>query len=550
MSDGLLKALQNPALYDHPVTGFKLIQTHISWILLTGEYAYKIKKPMDFGFLDFTTLASRQFYCEEELRLNRRTAPDIYLGVVPVNGPAEAPSLGPLNEASDLRAGSEQGQVHEPHPEHEKATGEVIEYAVKMRQFDPEATLDALLDDPDALAVKLDHLALQVADFHQHQATPVAATSSLGTAAEVWAPVKQNFDQIRPLLSDAQELKQLDQLESWAECSYQCLQEMLTSRHKDGFVRECHGDMHFGNVTLIDGNPTLFDCIEFNEGFRWVDVINDLAFLLMDLDDRGLCELSARTRNQYLEQTGDYAGLRLLRFYKAYRAMVRCKIALFTMGAPGLPESVLQEERQKYQRYMGLAERYMNVPSCFLMIMHGVSGTGKSTISSHLLQHLKAVRVRSDVERKRLHGLQPLANSHSNLDGGIYTNNASEQTYDALATHADSVLRAGYPVILDATFLQTKHRQQMQALAEQHGVPFIVVDCQASQDVVEQRIETRQAAGNDAAEADVDVMHRQLETQDPLTPEECMHVVGVTGNDFPALDKLAQQLAEKLGAGY
>jgi uncharacterized protein len=524
VSDGLLQALQNPAIYDHPVSNFKIIQTHISWVLLTGDYAYKIKKPMDFGFLDFSTLAKRKFFCEEELRLNQRTAPDIYLQVIAIGGTASAPVI--------------------------NGSGGAIEYAVKMRQFDPDATLDSLLSKPDELALQLDQLALQIADFHLHQATRADADSPLGTAEKVFAPVQQNFDQIRPLLTASQELAQLGQLEGWAKCTFERLRDALAARHKDGYVRECHGDMHLGNVTLIDNTATLFDCIEFNESFRWIDVLNDIAFLLMDLDDRNLQGLAARTRNRYLEQTGDYAGLNLLNFYKAYRAMVRCKIALFTMATPGLTQQAVAEESAKYRRYMQLAEHYMHVPVRFLMIMHGVSGTGKSTISTYLLQHLGAIRVRSDVERKRLHGLQPLAKSGSALDAGIYTKNASEQTYQTLANHAEHILRAGYPVILDATFLHLRNRQQMEVLAEKYGVPFIVVNCQAPQQVVEQRIEARHARGQDAAEADVEVMHSQLSSQDPLSKEECKHVITITGEDLQALDKLASQLAERLGLVY
>jgi len=532
VSDDLLLALQNPDVYDHPVINFRLIQTHISWVLLTGEYAYKIKKPANFGFLDFSSLAQRKYYCEQELRLNRRTASGIYLDVVAILGPPEAPFV--TKDPAKIQASS----------------ANIIEYAVKMRQFDPEASLERLLDDEDKLASQLDKLAVKIADFHQHHALQVAADSPFGTAAEIFAPVQQNFEQIRPLLTGQQERVQLDYLEGWAKATYQCLRDKLEDRKRDGFVRECHGDMHLGNVTLIDNEATLFDCIEFNESFRCIDVLNDLAFLLMDLDDQGLRGLSARTRNLYLEQTGDYAGLYTLKFYKAYRAMVRCKIALFTMTSTGLAAEDVAREGQKYKRYLQLAERYMNVPVPFLMIMHGVAGTGKSTVSSYLLQHLGAIRVRSDVARKMLHGLKPLDRSNSDIDSGIYTADASEQTYRALEKHADCILRAGYPVILDATFLKLKYRQQMQELAENRGVPFVIIDCQAPMEDIEQRIEIRQAKKTDAAEADVKVMHRQLSSEDPLTPLEYAHVVQVSSQDLAALDQLAAQLAERVGVGY
>ncbi len=524
MSQNLIQALQNPAVFDHPVTEFRLIQTHISWVLLTGEFAYKIKKPMNFGFLDFSTLDKRKFYCGEELRLNSRTAPELYLDVVAITGTETAPQV--------------------------NGAGEVFEYAVKMRQFDPENNLEKLLGIPAQLASHLDRLADQIAEFHLHKATPLDPEGELGSAAAVMAPVQQNFEQIRPLLHDRDELAQLDQLEGWANCHYKRLNAILTARQQQGFVRECHGDMHLGNVTLIDNQVTLFDCIEFNDSFRCIDTINDLAFLLMDLDDRNLKGLAIRVLNRYLEQSGDYAGLALLNFYKSYRAMVRCKIALLTLNSPDISDEMRSQETRKYKRYLRLAERYTEVPGRFLMLMHGVSGTGKSTISGHLLEHLGAIRVRSDVERKRLFGLRPLDNSRSELAGGIYSADASERTYQHLATTANHILDAGLPVILDATFLKQSQRTMMEDLAETLGVPFIVVDCQADRDTLKQRIEQRMAHGQDAAEANLKVLDKQLATQEPLTTDECLHVVGITGQNLQALDNLADHLAERLGTSH
>ncbi|MFO6003290.1 phosphotransferase, partial [Pseudomonas aeruginosa] len=261
MSQTLIAALQNPALYPHPVERFEVIETHISWVLLTGPYAYKIKKPMDFGFLDFTSLDKRRFYCNEELRLNQRLTDDLYLEVLPITGSEEAPRIG--------------------------GDGEAIEYLLKMRQFPQDNLLAAIQGRGELSNQHIDELAEQIAHFHQN--TPkVPLEHPLGTAESCMAPVRQNFEQVRPLLKDKADLQQLDALEAWAESSFERLLPVLQERKAKGFIRECHGDIHLGNAALIDGRVVLFDCIEFNEPFRFTDVCADFAFLAMDLEDRGL----------------------------------------------------------------------------------------------------------------------------------------------------------------------------------------------------------------------------------------------------------------------
>ncbi|WP_020406094.1 AAA family ATPase [Hahella ganghwensis] len=520
MSESLVQALKNPDTYPHPVSDIQLIETHISWVFLTGTYAYKVKKPMDYGFLDFTALEKRKFYCEEELRLNRRLVPDVYLEVIPISGTPEAPQLG--------------------------GDGDPFEYAIKMRQFNPQ-TLDKMSHDAPELGGHLEQLALKVADFHLNQSARTDENMTYGHPDVVFEPVQQNFDQIRPLLSDPQELKQLEYLEGWAQSTFERLRPLMEKRDKDGFVRECHGDMHLANVTTEDGNVMLFDCIEFNDYFRWLDVYNDIGFLLMDLEDRGLKGFGYRVLNTYLEQTGDYQGLILLPFYKAYRAMVRCKIALFTMGAPGISEEMRQEEEKKYKRYMDLAESYMSVPARFLIITHGVSGSGKTTISSHLLERLGIIRLRSDIERKRLFGLKSGEKSHSDLDGGIYSPEANLKTYQYLAEEAEMLLQAGQAVIIDATFLHQDQRNIMDEVAAENGVPFAIVDCRAPQAKIEEWLEKRSAESQDAAEADVSVMRHQLTHAEPFTDDEMTHVVELASDNLEEIDALADRLASKLG---
>lgn len=511
MSQSLIEALQNPALYPHPVAGFEVIETHISWVLLTGDYAYKLKKPVDFGFLDFSSREAREHFCHEELRLNQRSARDLYLEVLPVTGSPEAPQLG--------------------------GDGPVVDHLLKMRQFPQSGLLSNVLARGELTPAHIDTLAQRIAELHA-QAARVPAGHALGSAEAVMAPVRQNFEQIRPLLGEeAADLAQLQHLEAWAEDTFARLAPLLEQRKTDGFIRECHGDIHLANVTLIDGEVVLFDCIEFNEPFRLIDVISDAAFLAMDLEDRGLKALSRRFINAYLELSGDYAGLALLPFYKAYRAMVRAKISLFRLGQEQDPVERAMILRQ-YRNYAALAESYSAIPSRFLAITHGVSAVGKSHVALRLVEAFGAVRLRSDVERKRLF---PAAG-----EAELYGAEASQQTYAQLHRLAAGILRAGFPVVLDATYLKHAQRLAAQAVAEDSGVPFLILDCQAPQTVIAAWLAERQAEGRDPSDATLAVIQAQEAGREPLREEELPHSGRIDTHDAASLNGLVERIRQQL----
>ena len=519
VSNPLIRALQDARLYDHPVEGFSVHETHISQVLLTGPYAYKIKKPLDFGFMNFSTLDSRRHFCEEEVRLNRRLAPELYIDVVKLTGSPEAPQI--------------------------NGDGDVFEYAVRMRQFDQSQLLDQVQERGELTAALIDDLALTLARFHQ-SAPAARPEDPLGTATEVHAPMAQNFQQIRQRLEDPVLLAQLDALEGWAQCTFERLEPLLSRRHDQGMVRECHGDLHLGNIALFQDKVTIFDCIEFNDAFRWIDVVNDLAFLLMDLDFRGLQGLSNRLLNGYLEQTGDFDALPLILFYKAYRAMVRAKIALLTLGSDDISEAERQVQMQKYRDYAQLAEDYTAIPNRFLLAMHGVSGSGKSRVSLELSQALGTVRFRSDVERKRLFGLGPNQSSHSQLDEGIYTREATEKTYARLSALATEALKAGFSVVVDAAFLRESEREEIDRIAEAQGVPFLLIHCHADEETLRERVSRRSKEGNNVSEAGLEILERQLQWQEPLAAWESSHTVKVDTTQGEPATALAERLRHHL----
>ena len=491
----LIAALLQPDRYPHPVTTVEHLQTHISHVLLAGDYAYKIKKSLNLGFLDFTSLARRKYYCEQELRLNSRLAPDLYLDCVPIGGSVSQPVLG--------------------------ATREIIEYAVRMRRFPQEALLNQMLAAGRLENRHMDTLARRLATFHHTIAAD--PTASFGTPERVRGPMLDDFTHARPLLTDPSDLDILAAVERWTLATTQRLWPRLAERKAGGWIRECHGDLHLGNLVLTDTDQiTIFDCIEFNDDLRWIDVINDLAFLLMDLRFHGAGGFAQRLLNTYLEYGGDFAGVALLSYYQVYRAMVRVKInAIQASQDHHTPEPDRAAARARCRDYLRLALALAQEPTPFLLITHGVSGSGKSRRTGQLLEIFPgAIRLRSDVERKRLFGLGPLDDSSSTLGGGLYTPDVSARTYQRLYDLADGLLAASHQVLVDATFMKRAHRQPFRDLAARHGVPFILLDCIADPETLRARVTVRRARGDDAAEADIDVLERQLRHDEPPAIDE------------------------------
>ena len=528
--DRLVDGLRRPAAYPEgdfraggaaPGRRVEMLETHISWVLLTDLHAYKIKKPVDLGFLDFTTLEARRFYCAEELRLNRRIAPSLYLDVVPVTLGAAGPLMG--------------------------GDGEPVEYALRMRRFPQQALLDRAARDGRLGGKCIDDLAARVAQSHLGL-EPAGPARSHASAERILADATQNFDQLRSL-AGAEE-GALAYLRAWTAEAHAGLADAFAARKRDGYVRECHGDLHLGNIVMLEDGPVPFDCIEFNESFRWIDVMNEVAFLVMDLREHGLPQLAARFLSRYLEATGDYAGLDVLRFYTVYRAMVRAKVACIRAAQQAAGRASGPGNDPEYLKYLAFAQQAAAASRGALVVMHGVSGSGKSFVASQLADLLGALHVRSDVERKRLHGLAPQARSASGLGTGIYAPADTERTYERLADAAGHAVRAGYPVVVDATFLAARQRDRFRKLAAEAGVGFAIVPCAAPDDVLRARIERREALRKDPSEAGLDVLRRQLAELVPFDASEAGDLSPVeAGQDEAAVRRLACRLGERLGIG-
>lgn len=512
----LIASLRNPMLYPHPARLIHVVETHSAWVLLAGHHAYKIKKAVDLGFLDFTDLQARKFYCEEELRLNRRYAVGLYEDVLPIGGTVTRPMLG-----------------RKP----------AIEYAIKMHRFDSAKQLDRLLEHNQAPPSLFDALADTVARFHQYL-SPAAEDSEFGSLEAIRAPMLQNFVQLREQMHPG--VLDLDGLRQLSENEFAAAVPILTQRKQQGHILECHGDLHLGNIALIHGEPVPFDGLEFNAAFRWIDTINEVAFLVMDLLYRNRADLGFRFLNRYLENTGDYAGIRVLRFYLAYRAVVRAKVAAirahqYPMRAGGASEAVAE-----CRLYLALAELCLTRRRPALILMHGLPGSGKTTVAQHALERLQAIRIRSDVERKRIFGLEALDAS----DGqALYTQEATQRTYDHLLALAGQGLEAGFPVIVDAAFLREAERSAFRTLAAQRQVPFAILSVEAGDATLRDRILQRQASADDASEADVDVLEILRNAQQPLTPIESAWVVRFLNEGEVARETQAWQALQRLTGG-
>lgn len=509
-----LRALQRcPQAFGHPVGRVEWIETHISRLLLAGDWVYKFKKPLKLGFLDFSTQALRRAACAEELRINQRTAPGLYRDLVALVGDTpETLRLLPLADAP---------------PD--------AEPAVRMRRFDQAALLSHVLERQQLTPAHIDALARHVAQFHGDAAVAVPG-QGWGTAQAVHAPVVDCLAALQAAAADVPGLAPLlGPVAQWCTAQGVALAPVFEERLRSGRVRECHGDLHLANLVLVGDVPRLFDAIEFNPALRWIDCVADVAFLAMDLEARGRADLAWRFLNAWLERTGDYAGLQVLDYYRVYRALVRARVAGLRLAQTEgeARAACLQEQR----RYLELALRFTRPRPLALWLAHGFSGSGKSTQSLALVCQRGMVRVRADVERKRLFGLAP-EDSSSAVPGGIYSLDASRRTHERLAQVARWALGADHAVLVDATFLNPAMRARFIALARELRAPCRILCFEAPLDVLRERVRARQQAGADASEADLRVLESQWAAARPLSIDEealAVHVDTTRPVDWDAL---------------
>ncbi|MEB3160043.1 MAG: AAA family ATPase [Synechocystis sp.] len=499
----LMQAMQEPSFYPHAVeTPITCLQTHCSAVFLTGKYAYKLKKPVDFGFLDYSTPAKRQHFLQEELRLNLPIAPDIYRQVLPL-----------YYQHNQWHWGAK--------------TGHAEDYVLQMQQFPQHCLLSSLFEQKKLTDDHIIRLGKRVAEFHQQTPTN-EEIMSFGDPDVIWRSVANNFKATEKYIGIVQSQQQFNQIKQFCETFYQQHLDWFKERQTQGKIRECHGDLHLNNLCDWQGKIQLFDRIEFNQPFRFVDVMYDVAFTVMDLDAKNRSDWAYLFLNTYLEQTGDWQGLKILPFYLCRQAYVRAKVTSFLLDDQNLTDQDKQIALNSAQHYYTLAWQYSQRKPGRIILMSGLSGSGKSTLAQPLSLQLPAVWIRSDAVRKQLGGIA----LHQTGDQELYTPAMTGRVYQTLFTLGKRVRDAGFNVILDAKFDRIQWRSPFVKFAEDQGVNLRIIHCQAPMNVLKQRLHHRQG---DISDATVDLLAEQQATWQDFTESEQSFVIEVnTQQDWQA----------------
>jgi len=461
----LVEALMDPGFYDHPVETVEYIQTHISSVFLTGEFAYKLKKPMDFGFLDFTTVELRRRYCEAEVELNRRLAPDVYLGTAPITVSDGRPTL--------------------------NGDGEPVDWLVVMRQMDGDLLGPEVLARGELDERLIDRIVDLLVPFYQVAATG-EGVDTYGTIEAVKFNTDENFEQTEKYVGSALSRRRFEAIRAFTDSFYVERADLLERRIAEGRIRESHGDLHLRNI-VFEEPPVIFDCIEFNERLRCGDVAVDLAFLAMDLDFRGVPELARRLIDHYVDLSDDLELPELMDLYRGYRAYVRGKIACLTSDDPALSETARAENVDTARRYFKLAHTYAGgSPAPTLVVLYGLIGTGKSSLAQHLEREHGWRMINSDFVRKRLTGVGEDTRVYLPYNEGIFSPEMSERTYAEICRQAESLLIADLPVVVDGCFKNRAERLPLIEMAERIGAELVFLQTTCEEDEQHRRLETRQ----------------------------------------------------------
>ena len=518
-----IEQMLKPEFYPHSVTEpIEFLQTHISFVLLTGEYVYKIKKPVDFGFLDYSTLAKRKHFCEQELRMNQRGAPELYLAVIPI-----------LRQGDRFVLGS---KVSSPESMGEDIGENIIEYALKMRQFPQEALWLNRLKQGNLTVADLEELGRTVARFHRNAATS-DYIRSFGKVDRIRIALENNYRATQKYIGSVQNQQQFEETKQYTDRFFQEFQSIFEKRIETHKIRECHGDLHLNNIARWQEKILLFDCIEFNEPFRFVDVMYDVAFAVMDLEVRQRRDLATAFLNTYLEETGDWEGVQVLSLYRVRQAYVRAKVNSFLLDDRSISKAEKTQAETMAARYYQLAWKYTQPSQGMLILMSGLSGSGKSTVARQLARRLGAIQIRSDAARKHLAGID----LHQRGGATVYTEAMSERTYQRLLELGEMLATRGWRVILDAKFDRCRWREAAIAMTRSHQLPLKILSCTAPSDVLCDRMNRRTG---DITDATADLLASQQAAAEPFSSAAQKYVttLDTTTELAPQLESIVTEL--------
>lgn len=503
----LIEQMLEPGFYPHEVIEpITLIQTHVSYVFLTGDYAYKVKKSVNFGFLDYSTLDLRSHFCFQELEMNKRGAPELYLEVLPITQTGDKFSL--------------------------SGTGEAVESVLKMRQFPQGALLSEMFEMGTLTQSHMEDLGRVVAKYHE-QSQSSDRIRTFGEVAQVRQAIDENYEQTQKYIGNPQTEAQYAQTKEYTDNFFVGRSQLFSGRIKNNKIRECHGDLHLRNICLWNDKILLFDCIEFNEPFRFVDVMYDVAFTVMDLQAKQRPDFGNAFLNTYAEQTGDWEGLQVLPLYLSRQAYVRAKVTSFLLDDPGIPEAAKVEAAATASGYYKLAWEYTKPRQGKLILMSGLSGAGKSTTAKLLARKLDAIHLRSDAVRKHL-GNIPLSERGKEE---LYSPEMTQKTYDRLLELGVMLANQGFTVILDAKYDRAALRANAFETAISQQLPLQIIHCTAPVEVLRERLAARKG---DIADATADLLESQIALAEAFTPQEQPYVqtLDTTKPIEPQLGKL------------
>ncbi len=512
MNQGMLfDQLKNPSFYGPHVSSVRLLQTHISYVALTGTYAYKVKKPVNFGFLDFSTLDKRKYYCEEELRLNKRLCPEMYIEVLPIT-----------KKDNTLELDGE---------------GTIVEYAVKMKEFPQETIMTNMLLTGRVSEETIDPLCTILVDFYRSQ-EPSDEVKKYGKLPAVKQNIDENFDQTRPMIDITVPKQTFFSIKEAVSEFFEQKKKVFDLRIQDGRIYECHGDLHSGNIAITEQAIHIFDCIEFNDRFRFCDVASDIGFLAMDLDYLNYPYLSSYLIQKYVQSSTDTGMYSVLNFYKSYRAFVRGKVHGFQIDDPHIEPEKKQNLQNNAKKYFQLSEFYaklfsldvqLHKPVVFLVC--GLSGTGKSTVAQKIAVDYHAVMINTDVVRKEIAGIDTYEQHHDQFNTGLYDPRKIDETYEQVMQRASACLKKGQNVVLDATFQKKKYREMAQRIARKHHATFVIVQCVCPDMIIKKRLEDR-VKKKSVSDGRWEIYLLQKTTFEPLSPDECSLSIDTSEESF------------------
>ncbi len=509
----LIQQMLLPDFYPHPVTiPIESIQTHASVVLLTGDFAYKLKKPVNFGFLDYSTVTNRQHFCEEELRLNQRGAKELYLAVLAISKQGDRYQFG--------------------------ERGEIVDYAVKMVQFPQSALLSNLFESGQITSDDLEEMGRVVAQFHAEAQTS-EYISSFGTVAKILQSIDDNYRQTEKYIGRSQTQQQYTETKAYTDRFLLEYEQLFLDRIAGGFIRECHGDLHLRNVCRWHNKILLFDCIEFNEPFRFVDTMYDVAFAVMDLEARGRKDLANRFLNTYIEQTGDWTGVQVLPMYLSRQAYVRAKVTSFLLDDAGISSEDRLKAAKTAGDYYHQAWSYTRPRQGRIILLSGLSGSGKSTLGKQIAESLCGVQIRSDAVRKYLGGIPLLTRG----DDSLYTPEMTARTYQEVLVLGSKLAAQGFTVILDAKYDRQSLRTAVIDLAQSEGIQLDIIYCNVPESVLIDRLAQRTG---DIADATVDLLASQQAAWEDFSPIEAKYVTRIDTTEDSLASLLVKLARSKL----